>query len=1002
MITKSLTVLLKKILAVLGAVLIAILLSVDKSVKCSTKYHEVVFISSSVMRTEEIVDDLPQHTDIVYLVDDRKGLWEITDYLSYQNDIDAIRIISHGNAGYLALNGELIDAEYIARRHEWVESWGGALSEDADIMLYGCNVAATAEGRALVRLISGLTGADVAASTDMTGGTGNWDLEYQDGPIEAAGIDVDGYKHHLATYTVTSNADAGAGTLRQAIIDANVSGVDDTINIQDSIATITVLSQLPTIVAAGGGLTIDGGDGVTVQVTTPYNWDGTSGSATATVSRVFNINASGEAVTISNMTIKGGDISGLSSPNYYGGGIYHAAGTLELNTVTVSGSKGNEGGGVYSTIGTISISDSSVIQYCYSVSNGGNIRVKDGTLTITNSTITNGTGTGGGGGISSQSSTLTISGTTISDNATSPNSGKHGGGINSNGGSISIDSSSIIRDNSAGEKGGGLFITGSTSTEITDSTISGNTASKVGGIYNNGAATITGSTISGNTASASGGKGGGIYNRGDTLNLTGSTISGNIVTNGTNGGGGGIYSDTDGALVINTSTISDNSVNTAGDGGGIFARDTSTISNSTISGNTAAASGGGIIFSYFYSFVGSTTGYLTFQNSTISGNTAGTNGGGIYSKGASMFGFTGTAVLISNNSTISGNTATTNGGGVYIAEYSNFEVKNTILADNNTEDDYYFNGGTLTDNGYNVVEYQSGVSTGPNKTFTATTDILYNTKADGTTGYSTWNQNNSNLANQNLNLAASLADNGGPTLTLALESGSFAEANADTGIPPASNWNGSPLIDEEYTDQRGVVRTAGQNTSIGAYSANYDVPPTVLATTTPTSYDCSVTKVEMHNGTSWVTIFTGTTALDIVPGGTFPEISDVSLPAGTYSQIRVTFTNAFPLKGSRSYGGNTYYTTATTFGGQTNLASTPTTDSGSEAEFTFRIEDWGAINAEVPQTFAITPITVDYSTDYQPTVRVTISDKLELKGTDGTPSTYYFALSAPTVSIVEP
>ena len=177
---------------------------------------------------------------------------------------------------------------------------------------------------------------------------------------------------------------------------------------------------------------------------------------------------------------------------------------------------------------------------------------------------------------------------------------------------------------------------------------------------------------------------------------------------------------------------------------------------------------------------------------------------------------------------------------------------------------------------------------------------------------------------------------------------------------------------------------------------------TELATTTPTSYDCSVKKVEMYNGSTWVTIFSGTAALDVVLGGTFPGVSDLPLPAGTYSQIRVTLTNSFPLKGSRSYGGTTYYTTATTFGGQTNLASTPTTDSGSEAEFTFRIEAWGAINTEMPQTFTITYITVGPLTDYQPTVRVTISDKLELKGTDGSPSTYYFALSAPTVSIVEP
>jgi len=177
---------------------------------------------------------------------------------------------------------------------------------------------------------------------------------------------------------------------------------------------------------------------------------------------------------------------------------------------------------------------------------------------------------------------------------------------------------------------------------------------------------------------------------------------------------------------------------------------------------------------------------------------------------------------------------------------------------------------------------------------------------------------------------------------------------------------------------------------------------TELATTTPTSYDCSVVKVEMHNGTSWVTIFSGTTELDVVPGGTFPGISDVSLPAGTYSQIRVTFTNSFPVKGSRSYGGDTYYTTATPFGGQTNLASTPTTDSGSEAEFTFYNPAWGALNADVTQTFSITPITVGPLTDYQPTLRFTISDTLLLNGTAGASVTYYFSLSAPTGSIVQP
>jgi hypothetical protein len=178
-------------------------------------------------------------------------------------------------------------------------------------------------------------------------------------------------------------------------------------------------------------------------------------------------------------------------------------------------------------------------------------------------------------------------------------------------------------------------------------------------------------------------------------------------------------------------------------------------------------------------------------------------------------------------------------------------------------------------------------------------------------------------------------------------------------------------------------------------------PATTLATGTPSSDKVAVTKVEMYNG-AWVTVFSGTAQLDVKAGGTFPGISDLSLPAGTYSQVRVTFNNSFPVAGTLSYGGQDYYTTAAAVSGQPNLASKPTTVAGSMAAFTFYIQAWGALDADVTQTFSITPVTVGPTTDYQPTLRFTISDNLQLKGTTGTPSTYYFSLSAPTVSLVEP
>jgi hypothetical protein len=197
-----------------------------------------------------------------------------------------------------------------------------------------------------------------------------------------------------------------------------------------------------------------------------------------------------------------------------------------------------------------------------------------------------------------------------------------------------------------------------------------------------------------------------------------------------------------------------------------------------------------------------------------------------------------------------------------------------------------------------------------------------------------------------------------------------------------------------------VTTNGGTGTSASIFT--YDDDPAMLVTGSPGSYKVTVTKVEMFNATDWVTIFSGTAQLDMAAGGTFPGIRDLQLPNGVYSQVRVTFRNAFPVSGTITYGGTAYYTTATAFFGQANLASTPTTVAGSMVAFTFRNPAWGALNADVTQTYAISPIIVRPDTDYQPTLRFTISNTLLLRGTAGNASSYFFSLNAPTVTLVEP
>ncbi|HAO12691.1 MAG TPA: hypothetical protein DCQ51_16350, partial [Planktothrix sp. UBA8407] len=69
------------------------------------------------------------------------------------------------------------------------QQWQTGLSENADILLYGCNLASGSLGQSFVTNLSQLTQADIAASNDLTGNTalgGNWALEVQTGNIETA------------------------------------------------------------------------------------------------------------------------------------------------------------------------------------------------------------------------------------------------------------------------------------------------------------------------------------------------------------------------------------------------------------------------------------------------------------------------------------------------------------------------------------------------------------------------------------------------------------------------------------------------------------------------------------------------------------------------------------------------------------------------------------------------------------------------------------------------
>jgi len=181
-----------------------------------------------------------------------------------------------------------------------------------------------------------------------------------------------------------------------------------------------------------------------------------------TDSRIFLIdNASGKTINISKMTIKGGDISSLSSTASYGDGIYFSTGTLNLESVTVSGSKASYGGGIQVAGGVINIDKCTIKDNIATPNNGGGIRVggsANATVVVTNSTFSGNSSVNYGGGFSSSSgNTITITNSTFSNNT----SDGVGGGISlsspSTLTSLTIANNHSDNDGGTSSIGGGLY-----------------------------------------------------------------------------------------------------------------------------------------------------------------------------------------------------------------------------------------------------------------------------------------------------------------------------------------------------------------------------------------------------------------------------------------------------------------------------------------------------------------------------------------------------------------
>ena len=561
----------------------------------------VVVIDSSVPDSQLIKDEFDddKSTLVISLSKNENGIDVLSQYLTLLQNVEAVQIFSHSDGTHLKLGSATLDAENIKLYEDALSEWQKSFTESADILLYGCNLAATESGLQLLGDLADVTGADIAASDDLTGHqihNANWNLEFSTGSIdEKRQLDEQfarNWEHVLSSITVTTTVDIVDGntttiadlmtdpgmdgeiSLREAIEAANnTGGVDeillasDTYNLDSSLDALLITEELT--------LT---GQGMTATIISGLDVNGVD------TTRILNIDS--VDATIRNLTLTNGET------NESGGAVLISGGTSDFYQVRIKDSNaGSDGGAIHATNGQVNIHDSEILN--------------------------NESGNAGG----AVYLTLTATGV-VSDSRFEGNiAGTESGAIHSIA-NLNISNSEFI-DNTAVDNGGAISSIAFADISFSEFLNNESLAGSGGAIANYATLQLQTSYFFDNDSALDGGA---IYSE-STVNVTDSTFHMNSAIND----GGAIAGVLSGSVIANNTTfyLNDTGVN----GGAVALKGFTTLSGShlTVVDNDAGVSGGAV------SAEGMTS---SVSNSIFQGNTSADifkNFDGNYSTGFNLF-----------------------------------------------------------------------------------------------------------------------------------------------------------------------------------------------------------------------------------------------------------------------------------------------------------------------------------------------------------------------------
>jgi Domain of unknown function (DUF4347)/RTX calcium-binding nonapeptide repeat (4 copies) len=148
----------------------------------------ILIADSTVADYQSLVHSVGAETEVIVLNAEQDGVEQITEILKTRHSLQTLHILSHGEAGALHFGNVHLNGQTLERYTDSIQRWATAFAQDANVLLYGCKVAAGEIGQRFVQRLSQLTGVNIAASTTLTGNAaqgGDWTLAFTTGRISS-------------------------------------------------------------------------------------------------------------------------------------------------------------------------------------------------------------------------------------------------------------------------------------------------------------------------------------------------------------------------------------------------------------------------------------------------------------------------------------------------------------------------------------------------------------------------------------------------------------------------------------------------------------------------------------------------------------------------------------------------------------------------------------------------------------------------------------------------